>query len=41
VDIGPGFDTDWARTSSGHHLQGLVVLVLLSDCLAGGGARTS
>eukprot|EP01048_Picozoa_sp_COSAG05_P002518 COSAG05_NODE_105_length_18793_cov_115.346421_4_plen_79_part_00 len=37
MDIGPGFNTDWARTLHGHRLQGLVVLVLLSDCPAGWG----
>jgi hypothetical protein len=37
VDIGPGFDTDWARSERGHPLQGLIVLVLLSDCPPGGG----
>lgn len=29
VDIGPGFNTDWARTMHGHRLQGLVILVLV------------
>ncbi len=37
VDIGPGFSTDAARTAHGHPYQGLVVLLLLSDWLPGGG----
>eukprot|EP00946_MAST-07B_sp_MAST-7B-sp1_P005401 g5401.t1 len=37
VDIGPGFSTDAPRTVHGHPYQGLVVLILLSDWLPGGG----
>ena len=37
IDIGPGFPTDNKRTSAGHRYQGLVVLLLLSDWLPGGG----
>eukprot|EP00946_MAST-07B_sp_MAST-7B-sp1_P001218 g1218.t1 len=37
VDIGPGFSTDAPRTVRGHPYQGLVVLILLSDWLPGGG----
>ena len=37
VDIGPGFSTDAIRTIQGHPYQGLVVLILLSDWLPGGG----
>ena len=37
MDIGPGFSTEHKRTPSGHEYQGLVVLVLLSDWLPGGG----
>ena len=37
VDIGPGFDTDAARTSEGHPAQGVVVLLLGGDWAAGCG----
>ena len=37
VDIGPGFSTEQKRTTVGHRFQGLIVLVLLSDWLPGGG----
>jgi hypothetical protein len=37
VDVGPGFGNDEPRTRAGDARQGAVVLVLLSDCAAGGG----
>ena len=37
VDIGPGFSTEQKRTTKGHSYQGLIVLILLSDWLPGGG----
>lgn len=37
VDIGPGFPTDAKRLAAGHPLQGMIVLVLLSDWKPGAG----
>ena len=37
LDSGPGFGNDDLRTSQGHPYQCVVVLLLLSDCLPGGG----
>jgi hypothetical protein len=37
LDSGPGFGNDDVRTSIGHPYQCVVVLLLLSDCLPGGG----
>ena len=37
LDSGPGFGNDDLRTSKGHPYQCVVVLLLLSDCLPGGG----
>ena len=37
IDIGPGFDADAQRRSTGHPMQGLILLVLLSDSHEGGG----
>jgi len=37
VDIGPGFDAEAQRRATGHPMQGLILLVLLSDSHEGGG----
>jgi hypothetical protein len=41
IDIGPGFDLQWARTLRGHPYQGLVMIVLLSDWEPGAGGTVS
>ena len=37
VDIGPGFDAKAQRSINGHPMQGLILLVLLTDSHEGGG----
>lgn len=37
LDIGAGFSTDATRSPEGHPFQGVIILVLLTDCAAGGG----
>ena len=37
LDVGPGFSNEEVRLPAGDPRQGIVILVLLSDCAAGGG----
>jgi len=37
LDVGPGFGNGEVRTAGGDPRQGVILLVLLSDCSAGGG----
>ena len=37
IDVGSSFQSVWARKLIGHRDQGIIVLVLLSDCSPGGG----
>ena len=37
IDVGSSFKSVWARKLIGHRDQGVIVLVLLSDCSPGGG----